>query len=108
MSGTNAEESSQVEALRELMISKLRELGAIRSDRVADVFRTMPRHLFTPGTPLEEVYAATAAVYVKWDEHGVPISTVTAPELQAFMLEQADLQPGMNTLEIGPVASTPR
>ena len=40
-------------------------------------------------------------MHVKWDEHGVPISTVSAPELQAFMLEQADLRPGMNALEIG-------
>jgi protein-L-isoaspartate(D-aspartate) O-methyltransferase len=94
-------EAPQAEALREMMIGKLWEMGAIRSDRVADVFRAVPRHLFTPGAPLEEVYTPTAAVHVKCDEHGAPISTVTAPELQAFMLEQADLRPGMNALEIG-------
>lgn len=98
---SNPNESPQVEALREMMISKLREMVAIRSDRVAEVFRAVPRHLFTPGAPLEEVYTFTAAVHVKWDEHGVPISTVSAPELQAFMLEQADIRPGMNALEIG-------
>ncbi len=96
-----APEAPQVEALRETMIGKLHEMGAIRSDRVAEVFRAVPRHLFTPGAPLEEVYTPTAAVHVKWDEHGVPISTVSAPELQAFMLEQADNRPGMNALEIG-------
>ncbi|MGH3983614.1 MAG: hypothetical protein ACRDST_13265, partial [Pseudonocardiaceae bacterium] len=54
-------------------------MGAIRSDRVAEVFRAVPRHLFTPGAPLKEVYTPTAAVHVKRDEHGVPISTVSAP-----------------------------
>jgi protein-L-isoaspartate(D-aspartate) O-methyltransferase len=62
-------------------------MGAIRSDRIAEAFRAVPRHLFALGAPLEEVYTATATV--EWDEHGVPISTVSAPELQAFMLEQA-------------------
>jgi len=97
----DSDESVHVDALCEAMIGELREMGAIRSDRVAEVFRAVPRHLFTLGAPLEEVYAPTAAVHVKWDEYGVPISTVSAPELQAFMLEQADIRPGMNVLEIG-------
>jgi protein-L-isoaspartate(D-aspartate) O-methyltransferase len=97
----DADEAARAEPLREAMIGKLREMGAIRSDRVAEVFRAVPRHLFTPGAPREKVYTPTAAVHVKCDEHGVPISTVSAPELQAFMLEQADLRPGMNVLEIG-------
>ena len=101
---TTASSTAQIthaDALRETMIGELREMGAIRSDRVAEVFRAVPRHLFTPGAPLEEVYTPTAAVHVKWDEHGVPISTVSAPDLQAFMLEQADIRAGMNVLEIG-------
>ncbi|MGH4012804.1 MAG: methyltransferase, FxLD system, partial [Pseudonocardiaceae bacterium] len=98
---TSTDETTHADALRETMIGELREMGAIRSDRVAEVFRAVPRHLFTPGAPLGEVYTPTAAVHVKWDEHGVPISTVSAPELQAFMLEQADIRPGMNVLEIG-------
>jgi protein-L-isoaspartate(D-aspartate) O-methyltransferase len=101
MNASNTEEITHTDALRETMLSKLREMGAIRGDRVADAFRAVPRHLFAPGAPLETVYAATDSVVVKRDEHGVPISTVSAPELQAFMLEQADLRPGMNTLEIG-------
>lgn len=101
MNASSTGESTHADALREAMIGKLRKSGAIRSDRVAEVFRAVPRHLFTPGTPLEKVYLPTAAVRVKWDEYGVPISTVSAPELQALMLEQADLRPGMNALEIG-------
>ena len=87
MNASNADETTHAEALREGMIAELREMGTIRSDRVADAFRTVPRHLFAPGAPLVAVYAATTSVIIKRDDHGVPISTVSAPELQAFMLE---------------------
>lgn len=93
--------AQDAEVLRETMITALREMGAVRSDRVAAVFRAVPRHLFTPEASLEDAYDPRDAVHVKWDEQGVPISTVSAPELQAFMLEQADIRPGMNCLEIG-------
>ena len=102
VNAANTDESPQADALREMMIGKLWEMGAIRSDRVAEVFRAVPRHLFAPGAPLEAVYAATDTVVVKRDEHGVTINTVTAPELQTFMLEQADLRPGMNADDGGP------
>ncbi len=92
---------SDAGALREAMIGELREMGAIRSDRVAEVFRAVPRHLFAPGAPLEAVYAATTSVVTKRDDYGVAISSVSAPELQAFMLEQAEIRPGMAVLEIG-------
>lgn len=57
MSADNTEETTHADALRETMIGELREMGAIRSDRVAEVFRAVPRHLFTLGAPLEEVYS---------------------------------------------------
>jgi protein-L-isoaspartate(D-aspartate) O-methyltransferase len=99
MDDTNSSDTAQ--ALRESMISELRAMGAIHTDRVAEVFRAVPRHLFTPGADWEEVYNPTAAVHVKRDEDGTPISTVSAAQLQATMLEQAALRPGMNALEIG-------
>jgi protein-L-isoaspartate(D-aspartate) O-methyltransferase len=101
MNANNTDETTHADTLREAMISKLREMGAIRSDRVADAFRAVPRHSFAPGASLEPVYSATDSVVIKRDEHNIPISTVSAPELQAFMLEQADPRPGMNALEIG-------
>ena len=101
LSAATSSEDQHSETLREAMIGTLHEMGAMHSDRVAEVFRAVPRHLFTPGASLEEVYTATAAVHVKRDDQGVPISTVSAPELQAFMLEQADIRPGMTALEIG-------
>src|SRR5215470_8126351 len=72
-------------ALREAMIGALREMGAVRTERIAEVFRAVPRHLFTPGAPLEAAYDPRDAVHVKRDDQGVPISTVSAPELQACM-----------------------
>ncbi len=95
-----ADEAAQADVLREAMIAELRELEAIRSDRVADAFRTVPRHLFAPGATLEESYAQDT-VRVKRDEHGIAISMVSAPRIQAMMLEQAGLHPGMRVLEIG-------
>jgi protein-L-isoaspartate(D-aspartate) O-methyltransferase len=99
--GAIADETRQAETLREAIIGELREMGTIRSDQVADAFRAVPRHLFAPGAPLAEVYAATTPVVTKRDEHGVVTSSVSAPEIQAFMLEQADIRPGMTVLEVG-------
>jgi protein-L-isoaspartate(D-aspartate) O-methyltransferase len=93
--------TAHADTLREAMINKLREMGTIRTDRVADAFRAVPRQLFAPGAPLEDVFAATAPVITKRDEYGVAISSVSAPEIQAFMLEQAEIESGMNVLEIG-------
>ena len=98
---STAVETTQADALREAMIAELRELKAIRSDRVADAFRAVPRHLFAPGEPLESAYAADSAVVTKRDEHGAAVSTVSSAHMQATMLEQAQLGPGMRVLEIG-------
>ncbi len=98
---SDTEETTHSDALREAMVGELREMGTIRSDGVAEAFRTVPRHLFAPGAPLDAVYAATSSVVTKRDEHGVAISSVSAPEIQAFMLEQAAIGPGMSVLEVG-------
>ncbi|MPZ80269.1 MAG: methyltransferase, FxLD system [Actinophytocola sp.] len=94
-------DGSRADELREAMIGALREMGAVQSDRVAEVFRAVPRHLFTPGAPLEDAYDPRDAVHVKRDDRGVPISTVSSPQLQGSMLEQADIRPGMTAMEIG-------
>ena len=97
----DTDETTHADALREAMIGELREMGTIRSDRVTEAFRAVPRHMFAPGAPLDAAYAATSSVVTKRDEHGVAISSVSAPEIQAFILEQAAIRPGMNVLEIG-------
>lgn len=69
------------------LVARLREQDAIRSDRVADVFRTVPRHVFAPEEPLEVAYA-NKAVVIKRDGHGSAMSSSSAPWLQATMLDQ--------------------
>lgn len=88
-------------ALREAMVRELCGPDAIRSDVVASAFTTVPRHLFAPDTPLELAYHPNEAVWAKRDVDGVLVSTVSAAHIQAVMLEQAELGPGMRVLEIG-------
>ncbi|RKT52033.1 methyltransferase, FxLD system [Saccharothrix australiensis] len=88
-------------ALREAMVAELLALGTIRDDAVAAAFRAVPRHRFAPGTDPADAYAVHTAVVTKRDEHGVPVSSVSAPEIQALMLAQAGIEPGMAVLEIG-------
>lgn len=88
--------------LRNKIVDQLRDENWITSPEVEKVMREVPRHLFTPAdTPLEEVYDPYAAVITKTDENGVQLSSVSAPQVQALMLEQAKLRPGMSALEIG-------
>ncbi|WP_285702162.1 methyltransferase, FxLD system [Actinomadura sp. NBRC 104412] len=86
--------------LRERLVEDLISDGVIATPSIAEAFRTVPRHVFAPGASLEEAYARDIVV-VKRNEHGTPISTVSAPEIQAGQLEQAQITPGMRVLEIG-------
>ncbi|MPZ84368.1 MAG: methyltransferase, FxLD system [Actinophytocola sp.] len=81
------------------MIARLMSGRAVSPD-VLEAFRAVPRHLFAPGTPPEHVYGGQAVVTER-DEHGVPVSSISEPRVQAVMLEQAALRPGMRVLEIG-------
>lgn len=86
--------------LRNRLADEMAGDGTIVSAAVESAFRAVPRHLFAPGVRLEQVYAR-AIVVVKRDGYGVPVSTMSAPEIQARMLEQAGIEPGMRVLEIG-------
>ena len=87
--------------LRATMVDALRERGCIQRDEIADAFRAVPRHLFVPGTPLTEVYSMVAVIPTHFDEHGLSISSSSAPNIMAIMLEQLDVRAGMRVLEIG-------
>ncbi|MGH3922580.1 MAG: methyltransferase, FxLD system, partial [Pseudonocardiaceae bacterium] len=92
------------DALRAELVDKLiaqrAELNAVLSSEVEAALGTVPRHLFAPGVSLEKAYA-NDTVITKRDEHGSSLSSVSAPWLQAMMLEQAQIRPGMRILEIG-------
>lgn len=93
-------DSARAAQLRGRLTDDMVVEGTIVSNEVEAAFRTVPRHLFAPGTTLEQSYAQDA-VRTKRDQHGTTISSISAPWLQAMMLEQAGLRPGMRVLEIG-------
>lgn len=97
---TQARSPGSAEVLRAELTARLREQGAIRSAAVASAFAVVPRHMFAPEEPLERAYADDSVV-TKRDEHGIALSSVSAPWLQAKMLEQAAISPGTRVLEIG-------
>lgn len=94
------EGTARAESLREALVTQLTTTDRIRSAAVEAAFRAVPRHLFIPEVPLEQAYADDS-VPTKRNEDGVTISSVSAPWLQAMMLEQAAVRPGMRCLEIG-------
>ncbi|WP_405542797.1 methyltransferase, FxLD system [Streptomyces phaeochromogenes] len=89
------------DALRADMVRALRDHNAIASEPVAAAFAAVPRHRFAPDAPLSLAYDLHRTVPVKKDEHGLDISVMSAAHLQAVMLEQANIEPGMKVLEIG-------
>ncbi len=93
-------DSARAAHLRGRLTDELVALGTIVSKEVEAAFRTVPRHSFAPGATLEESYAQDT-VRIERDEHGTTISAVSAPQIQAMMLEQAQLGAGMRVLEIG-------
>ena len=93
-------EGSNAAALREQLVTTLKQRGHIRSAPVEQAFRTVPREQFLPGVDLETVYTRRQIV-TKRDPHGAALSSASSPSLVADMLEQLDPQPGDHVLEIG-------
>jgi protein-L-isoaspartate(D-aspartate) O-methyltransferase len=88
--------------LRAQLVEQLRTEGMIVTKAVEAAFQAVPRERFVPAdVPLETAYAYDDAVVTKRDEHGVALSSVSAAYIQARMLEQAELRPGMTVLEVG-------
>ncbi|CRK57669.1 Protein-L-isoaspartate O-methyltransferase [Alloactinosynnema sp. L-07] len=94
--------STRIDVLRAAMVDELRRMGAIVTERVADAVLAVPRHVFAPvGEPAERVYAPTTAIVTKRNGQGAAISSLSEAHIQATMLEQARIEPGMRVLEIG-------
>jgi protein-L-isoaspartate(D-aspartate) O-methyltransferase len=87
--------------LRAAMVAKLQEDDHIRSAEVAAAFAAVPRELFAPGVELEAVYRSHDTVITKRDPVGKAASSISAPWLQAQMIEQARIRPGDRVLEVG-------
>lgn len=94
-------ETADPEALRTAMVDQLVRAGTIRSKPVEAAFRTVPRHEFAPEATPVKAYDPHDIVATKRNEHGVIISSISAPSIQAMMLEQAEVQVGMRLGEVG-------
>jgi protein-L-isoaspartate(D-aspartate) O-methyltransferase len=93
-------EKGDAVALNQALVDELKKKDLIKTARVEAAFREVPRHLFLPGVPLEEVYS-DRAISAKQDPEGKWISSSSQPAIMAIMLEQLGLQPGQKVLEIG-------
>jgi protein-L-isoaspartate(D-aspartate) O-methyltransferase len=85
---------------RRALVQTLRRDGHLHSANVAAALLAVPREVFVPGVPLDEVYRPSDAIVTKRLE-GISVSSCSAPEVIALMLEQLDPQPGQRVLEIG-------
>jgi protein-L-isoaspartate(D-aspartate) O-methyltransferase len=88
------------QALRERLVEQLVAAGRIRSERLAEAFRAVPRHVFLPGTDPAVAYQ-DEAVPTRWSADGRATSSSSQPAVVAAMLEQLDVRPGQRILEIG-------
>ncbi len=88
-------------ALRQAMVTALRDEGLITSEAVAAAMNAVPRHEFAPDESLKNVYQTSTTLWPKTDTNGRKTSVVSAANIQAIQLGQADVRPGMNVLEIG-------
>ena len=88
-------------ALRAAMVRALVDEEAIVSGPVAAAFAAVPRHRFAAGVALEAAYAPHDPVAPRRDADGHVLSVISAPNIQAIMLEPAGIEPGMRVLEVG-------
>lgn len=80
--------------MRAELVEDLRRQGYVRTEAVDRAFRTVPRERFVPEDRRGASYVDTP----------LPIprgQTISAPSMIAIMLEEADLAPGLRTLDVG-------
>lgn len=92
-------DNPDIKALHRQLVDKVKAAGHITSPRVEEAFRAVPRHLFLPHVPPQEVYQDRPIMTKMID--GQYVSSSSQPTIMAIMLEQLDLQPGQRVLEIG-------
>jgi protein-L-isoaspartate(D-aspartate) O-methyltransferase len=86
-------------AARAKLADQLRTAGRA-GPAVEAGFRAVPRHVFLPQVHPAEAYQ-DAAVVIKSDADGLPVSAATQPAMMAIMLDQLGLAAGHRVLEIG-------
>jgi len=94
-----SDNSTGIAELHGALVDRLVADGVVRSPGVEKAFRAVPRHLFLPGVPLDDVYADMAIPTRRTDR--LLLSSSSQPSMMAIMLEQLDPRPGDRVLEIG-------
>jgi protein-L-isoaspartate(D-aspartate) O-methyltransferase len=89
----------KIRSLRQQLVDQMKSDGHIAFRSIEAAFRAVPRHLFLPDTPLEEVYRDQAIATKSLRERVV--SSSSQPTMMAIMLRQLELRPGLRVLEIG-------
>ncbi|MFJ2744808.1 methyltransferase, FxLD system [Streptomyces sp. NPDC087440] len=100
MSAPPAEQLVDPAALREQLADRLLADGRILSPTVEKAFRAVPRHAFAPDVDVKVAYADDV-IPIQYAANGRTSSSISAPWLQATMLEAARPRPGDRVLEIG-------
>lgn len=88
------------EALRQSLVTQLKDQARIRDPRIEAAFNTVPRHRFVTNVSIAEAYH-DRAILTKQLDNGAVVSSSSQPAMMAMMLEQLDLQPGHRVMEIG-------
>jgi protein-L-isoaspartate(D-aspartate) O-methyltransferase len=90
--------------LRQRLVAQLRRAGTLTGPAVERAFLVVPRELFVAPAAarqgLEWVYRDRAIVTER-DARGRPTSSSSQPSIMAVMLEQLDVRPGQEVLEVG-------
>ncbi|MFF3946256.1 methyltransferase, FxLD system [Streptomyces sp. NPDC001902] len=87
--------------LRERMADHVVRGGWAPSPGVQEALRSVPRHRYVPESPPATAYDHDLAVVTRRTASGESVSSVSAPWLQADMLEKMRLEPGMTVFEAG-------
>lgn len=90
---------SSTHDLRERMVNHIKNAGHLRSARIEQVMRAVPRHEFVPAAAVEDAYADIAITIKPGTDR--PASCISVPTVVAMMLCHLDPQPGENILEVG-------
>jgi protein-L-isoaspartate(D-aspartate) O-methyltransferase len=94
-------EPAEAARLRAKMADVVISKGWAPSSRVQAALREVPRHRFVPEASLETAYHDDLAVVTVRESPASAVSSVSAAWLQADMIEQLRLEPGMTVLEVG-------
>ncbi|MFI5736105.1 methyltransferase, FxLD system [Kribbella sp. NPDC051587] len=99
MNDDRAAQATDVQ-LRRALVDEIAAEGWLRTPAIKAAMEMLPRHLFVPGASVEQAYANTT-VDIKHADDGLAISCASQPTVVAMMLEQLQVEPGHNVLELG-------